>query len=124
MSRLRLLELGMVAMAILMPACSQSLPETRTITIVNETDYDMEVHVSDAIGEAWLPLAVIGAHSDRSVEQVNDQGDVWMFRFFHWGDSIAELSINRDELQRNDWRIEVPLVVEQRLEQLGRPVSE
>jgi hypothetical protein len=54
---------------------------------------------------------------------VIDQGEVWIFRFRHWGDPIRELSLTRAELERNGWRLEVPDEVEERLQELGRPSS-
>jgi hypothetical protein len=104
-------------------ACSGPPPTVDRITIVNPTGYDLDVEVAGPEGGGWLPLSIAEARSERVAEEVIDQGEVWMFRFLHWGDSVAELSLTRAGLVRDGWRVEVPEEVEERLRQLGRPPS-
>jgi hypothetical protein len=105
-------------------SCSGPPPTVERITISNPTGYDLDVQVSDANREGWLPTGIVEAGSEQVSEHVIDQGGVWNFRFLHWGDPVGELELTRAELERNGWRLEVPAQVEERLRQLGRPLSE
>jgi hypothetical protein len=104
-------------------ACSGPPSTVDRITIANRTDYDLDVDVAGRNREGWLPVAVAEARSEDVVQGVIDQGEVWIFRFLHWGDLVGELSLARAELERSGWRVEVPEQVEERLQQLGRPPS-
>jgi hypothetical protein len=104
-------------------ACAGPPPRVDRITIVNPTGYDLDVDVAGPERGGWLPVAIVEANSEDAAEEVIDQGEVWVFRFLHWGDSVGELSITRAELVGDGWRVEVPEEVEERLQQLGRPPS-
>jgi hypothetical protein len=93
------------------------------IIIANRTDYDLDVDVTGRDREGWLPVAIAEARSEDDVQDVIDQGEVWIFRFLHWGDPVGELSLTRAELEQDGWRVEVPEEVEERLHELGRPPS-
>jgi hypothetical protein len=104
-------------------ACSGPPSTVDRIAIVNPTAYDLDVDVAGPERDGWLPVAIAEARSERVAEEVIDQGQVWMFRFLHWGDPVGELSLTRAELEETGWRVEVPGEVEERLRQLGRPPS-
>jgi hypothetical protein len=93
------------------------------ITVTNPTGYDLDVEVTGRDREGWLPVAIVEARTEDVAQEVIDQGEVWIFRFRHWGDPVGELRLSRAELERNGWRVEVPAEIEERLEQLGRPKS-
>lgn len=114
---------SLVLLALLVAACSGRPPTVDRITIANPTGYHLDVHVSQD-RRGWLPMAVVEARSEDVTQEVIDQGEVWIFRFLHWGDPVGELSLTREALQQNGWRVEVPGEVEERLQQLGRPPSE
>lgn len=105
-------------------ACSGPPPMVERITIANPTGYDLDVHVTGRDRDGWLPVVIVEARSEELAQEVIDRGEVWIFRFLHWGDPVRELSLTRAELERNGWRVEVPAEVGERLEQLGRPTSE
>jgi hypothetical protein len=113
---------SLVLLALVVTACSGRPPTVDRITIANPTDYELDVEVTQD-REGWLPLAVVEARSERFVQEVIDQGEVWIFRFLHWGDPVGELAVTRGALARNGWRVEVPGEVQERLQQLGRPPS-
>ena len=113
----------MAAVLRLLSACTGPAPAVEEVTIVNETAYDVEVEVGTAEGDVWLPLARVEARSTGSAREVIDQGDVWVFRFRHWGEPVEEMSLTREGLQGEGWRIEVPETVAERLEDLGRPTD-
>lgn len=104
-------------------ACSGPPPRVDRITIVNPTGYDLDVDVAGPERASWLPVAIVEARSERVAEEVIDQGQMWVFRFRHWGDPVGELSLARAELEVAGWRVEVPGEVEERLQGLQRPPS-
>jgi hypothetical protein len=104
-------------------ACSGPPPRVDRITIVNQTAYDLDVDVAGQERGSWLPVAIAEAGSERVTEEVIDQGEMWVFRFMHWGDPVGELSLTRAELEGAGRRVEVPGEVEERLQQLQRPPS-
>jgi hypothetical protein len=115
---------GLVLVMVLwVAACAGPPQRVDRITIVNPTGYDLDVDVAGPERGGWLPVAIVEANSEDAAEEVIDQGEVWVFRFLHWGDSVGELSITRAELVGDGWRVEVPEEVEERLQQLGRPPS-
>jgi hypothetical protein len=114
---------SLVALALLVASCSGLPPTVDRITISNPTAYDIDVEVTDRDRDGWLPMAIVQARSEHVAQDVIDQGEVWIFRFLHWGDPVGEFSPTRAELERNGWRVEVPAEVEERLQQLGRPMS-
>jgi hypothetical protein len=104
-------------------ACSAPPPTVERITIVNTTGYDFDVEVAGPERGGWLPVAIAEAGSENVAEAVIDQGEVWVFRFLHWGDPVGELSLTRAELVSGGWQVEVPEELEGRLRLLGRPPS-
>ena len=109
--------------AAVLASCSGPPPIVERVTINNNTGYDLDVQLSGPDGEGWLPAGIVEAGSERTSEQVVDQGEVWTFRFLHWGDNVGELSISRSELESNGWQVAVPLEVEERLRELERPTT-
>lgn len=112
-----------VATLLWLAACSGPPPTVDRITIVNTTGYDLDVDVAGRERGSWLPVSIAEAGSEDVAEQVTDQGEVWIFRFLHWGEPVGELSLTRAELEQDGWRVEVPEEVEERLRELGRPPS-
>jgi hypothetical protein len=115
---------GLVVLALLAASCSGPPPTVERITITNPTAYDLDVDVTGPGTEGRLPIAIVEAGTEQVAQEVIDQGEVWIFRFRHWGDVVGELRLTRAELERNAWRVEVPAEVGERLEQLGRSTSE
>jgi hypothetical protein len=115
---------GLVVLALLGASCSGSPHTVERISIDNPTAYDLDVDVTGGDRDGWLPLAIIEAQSEDVAQDVVDQGEVWIFRFMHFGDPVGELRLTRAELAEDGWRVEVPSEVEDRLQQLGRPTSE
>lgn len=114
---------GVVLLLLWLAACWGSPQTVDRITIVNSTGYDFDVDVAGPEQGSWLPVAIAEAESEKLSEEVIDQGEVWVFRFSHWGDPVGELSLTRTRLVQEGWRVEVPEEIEERLRQLGRPAS-
>jgi hypothetical protein len=91
------------------------------LRIVNDTEYSANVDVTSKERDGWLKLTVVEPQSTTTVEEVIDQGEVWILRFDYVGKYEGEVEISRRELARNDWTIEVPQSFEQRLRDLDVP---
>jgi hypothetical protein len=77
------------------------------VVIDNPTDFTANVDVTGGERDGWLALGTADPHSERTVEQVLDQGSTWSFRFSYSGyEEVVELS--RAELERSGWRVQVP----------------
>jgi hypothetical protein len=113
---------GLLVLGVLLTSCS-SPPTVGRITIANRTDYNLDTEVTGRDRESWLPLAIVEARSEAVVQEVIDQGETWIFRFVHRGRPVGEVSLTRAELERSDWRVEVPEQIQQRFQQPGSPPS-
>ena len=112
-----------LTVALLLSACAGAAPTIEEVTIVNGTDYDLEVEIAGQDGDGWLPLARVGAGTEGSAREVIDQGDAWVFRFRHWGEQVGEVTFTRGGLEEIGWSVEVPAEIAERLEDLGRPTD-
>ncbi len=118
---MRFLHLTVASVVVLLGSCSGPSPTVAEVMIVNGTPFDLDVEVNGGDRGSWLPVAIAEAGSTAAAQEVIDQGEVWIFRFRHWGDPVGELSLTRDELERSGWKVKVPERVSQRLLDLGRP---
>jgi hypothetical protein len=85
------------------------------VSVVNGTGYDLDVDVTGASRDGWLPLSVGTGGTTTATRDVIDMGDTWVFRFSREGVSGGELEVSRDELARNGWKVAVPDRVAQEL---------
>lgn len=107
-----------IGLVILGASCAGEQPIDR-LTIVNETPYDVEVQVTDAEKESWLTLGRAEHESSTVNDLVTDMGPTWVFRFHYGGRTVGEVTIDREELARARWRLEVPSAVAERMRELG-----
>jgi hypothetical protein len=91
------------------------------ITFVNPTAYSLDVEVSPGTGSSWSSAGFVPKESTAVVEEIPDQGAVWVFRFDAQGHSGGEIHMIRAELQRNGWRIDIPAEIGRRLADAGAP---
>jgi hypothetical protein len=91
----------------------------RKITISNSSEFDVTVAVSSDHEQERMPLATVSHRSSVEVEDVIDQGSVWIFHFSADGREGGEVQIGRDELKRDGWRVEIPASVATRLRAEG-----
>jgi hypothetical protein len=89
------------------------------ITVVNPTDYDVNVDVRSAEGDGWLDLGTVERGREATFEEVADQGDQWLFRFSYAGTEAGELVVARDDLAGRQWTLEIPAEVGLRLQTAG-----
>jgi hypothetical protein len=110
--------LSLLMVTLFVGACS-NVSFIEEITFSNETDYPAKVEVSGASRQGWLNLTIAQRDRETTVQEVIDQGDVWVFRFDYAGKHEEELEISRAELVRADWKVEVPQSFGDALRRLG-----
>lgn len=106
-----------VALLVSVAACTSGGGTIESLTVVNRTAYDVEVSVTSADRDGWRLLGRVSAGERAVDEQVEDIGDVWIFRFEYGGEPVIDdLRVDRAELEGDEWTVEVPREVEERLQ--------
>ena len=105
--------------AVLFAGACSNVSFVDEITVVNETAYPVDVEVSDESRQRWLNLTTAQRDQETAVQEVIDQGAVWVFRFGYAGTHEEEIEIRRSELVRDGWTVEVPESLGEALERLG-----
>ncbi len=75
------------------------------ITVVNESDVDLDIAVRGRDASGWLDLGSVGPRSSLAVSEVVDQGELWIVRFTHRDEVYGELQVARTQLKSNRGRI-------------------
>jgi hypothetical protein len=107
-----------IGLFVLAASCAGDEPIDR-LTIVNRTRYDLEVKLSDVKKESWLILGRTNHGSSTVDEMVTDVGPTWVFRFHYAGRDVGEVTVDRDELRRARWSLEVPSEIADRMQEFG-----
>jgi hypothetical protein len=89
------------------------------VSVSNASGYDLNVDVTGAERDGWLPISVAIGGSTTTTNDVIDQRDTWIFRFAYAGHAAGELSMSRADLAKRGWRIVVPADVAARLRAAG-----
>ena len=92
------------------------------VTVINPTSYDLLIEVSDGHGDGWLTLGVAESENSTNIGEVYDRGRQWTFRFIAQTMNGGRLTITRAELQRTNWRVEIPAAVGDTLSEAGAPL--
>ena len=111
---------GVSAAILALGACS-SVAFVDELSIVNRTEYSANVQVTGGDRGGWLRLNTLKPNSTTVIEDVIDQGEVWIFRFEYLGRFQVEVEESSEELAQRDWSIEVPDSFEQGLRDMGVP---
>jgi hypothetical protein len=91
------------------------------LTFENHTAYAIDIDVSPGTGTGWTSAGSVRQQSTGDVNEVIDQGDVWLFRFDSQGESGGQIRLTRSELESSGWRVVIPDEVGTRLAQAGAP---
>ena len=109
-----------LATVLLITSCSTSGGAIERLVITNRTSYDLEIAVTDARREGWVPLGRTLRGETSTHEMVADLGDIWIFRFEYAARVLGgELRVGREQLEADDWEVVVPDRVEDRLRAEG-----
>ena len=94
-------------------------PSYRSLTVENPSPYTINIDVTSAKRDGWFDVGSVRRENRRTFEQTPDPGDQWVFRFSYGGVDAGELTVSRDQLARDGWRIVVPAEAAERLRQAG-----
>ena len=86
------------------------------VTVDNPSALDVNVSVRPADGHDRLILATVAPTTTATNADVLDQGEEWVFSFSSGGIEGGTLRVSRAKLAADDWRVEVPDSVIQRLQ--------
>jgi hypothetical protein len=95
----------------------------RRVVLVNPTPYELNVEVSGGDRAGWMPVTSAARSSASTAEEIADVGTRWVFRFSGQGAAGGDVSIPRAQLERSQWRVEIPAAVGERLRAAGAPPS-
>jgi hypothetical protein len=93
------------------------------LTMVNPTPYQVEVDVTGEDRDGWLSLGGLRRESTKSMYEVIDQGDSWIFRFGYGGQAGGETRLTGAQLRADRWHVRIPPEVGDRLRAAGMPPS-
>ncbi|MGH9246746.1 MAG: hypothetical protein ACRD29_21030 [Acidimicrobiales bacterium] len=96
--------------AVLIPIALSVLrlpPHVGSLTIHNPHSWLAHVKITDHARDGWVGLGSIPRQSDRTFNQIPDQGDMWIISFNYAG-ANSEIQLDRSELERLDWTLTVP----------------
>jgi hypothetical protein len=112
-----------IAAFIVLSELMTSPPTIHRLTLANETPYDFDINATDKTRDGWTGIGIANAHSTKEFNDVIDQGHTWIFHFAAQGQDGGEVQISRGELARNDWHIDIPAIVAQRIRATGASPS-
>ncbi len=93
--------------------------DVAALTIDNPTVYQVNVEVSPSGQGGWLDLGAVGRERSKTVEQIADQGERWVFRFSYAGVDAGRVALSRAELAGARWTVHVPAAAGDRLRAAG-----
>lgn len=95
------------------------------LTIVNSTDYRVEVTVRGSPDGSEQRFGAMQPGSVSTRNNVLDQGSEWIFDVSHAGASVGETAVARSDLADRQWTFEIPDRVAARLDAVtGDPAEE
>ncbi len=98
-------------------------PSYRSVTVENPSPYIINIEVTGAERDGWFDVGRVRRENRQTFEHTPDPGDQWVFRFSYGGVDAGELTVSRDQLARDGWRITVPSEAAERLREAGIPES-
>jgi hypothetical protein len=110
-------------MAVAVAGSTRIPPKVDRLVIDNPHAFNVNVEVSDGRSSGVLSIGHAEDGRQMVVEEVIDQGAVWILRFSSAGVDAGEVMLRRDALERAGWRVRVPDAVPARLQAAGVPPS-
>ncbi|HEX2191827.1 MAG TPA: hypothetical protein VHH09_01415 [Acidimicrobiales bacterium] len=109
---------GLLVFLLLLGSSSEPRRVAR-LTVTNPSPYQVNLEISDSRQERWLDLGAVGRERTRTVEELPDLGEAWVFRFSSSGVDGGRLEVTRAALRDAGWKITVPAEVTARFEEAG-----
>jgi hypothetical protein len=97
----------------------QAPADVPALTVDNPTVYQLNVEVSPDGTGGWLDLGAVGRERAKTIEQIADQGQRWVFRFSYGGVDAGRVVLSRPELVTARWTVIVPAEAGERLRAAG-----
>jgi hypothetical protein len=94
-------------------------PSRVDVTVVNETPYQLRIEAAGEGDSSWFPVMVVDPRETRERTGSVDQGELWRLQFAGQGRRSGEITVSRDELEADGWRLVVPPSVVEDLERQG-----
>jgi hypothetical protein len=94
-------------------------PDTVEATVVNDTDFDVDVVVSGAGDTGLQPFGRVERNATRVQSHFIDPGDEWVVAFSYGSNPLGEVRLTAADLAGADHTIEVPPEIASRAEDLG-----
>jgi hypothetical protein len=94
-------------------------PTVKQVEFVNDSEYDLSIEVAGAAHDGWMGVVTAKAHATTTASEVSDQGPTWTFRFATQGLRGGELQLSRRDLERAQWRVEIPDRIAQKFRDAG-----
>jgi hypothetical protein len=98
---------GALVLLVVLPAIRPPVFVDR-VTVVNPQPWSVEVDVRGEERDGVVGIASVGREQTQTVEDVLDQGRLWIFEFSYGGADGGELVIGRAQLERAGWKVTVP----------------
>lgn len=89
------------------------------LTIDNPTAYQLNIELTDGGRHRWFDLGAVGPERNKTVQEVADQGEQWVFRLSYGGMDAGEVVVARSELAPTGWRVTIPVETGDRLHAAG-----
>lgn len=96
-------------------------PSFVDVTVVNRTEYSADVSTKGTPEDSALTLGYVGPQTERHFKEVIDQGETWIFNFGYTNRHEEQVSMQRSELERGGWKVEVPVSFGERLREMEVP---
>lgn len=106
-------------LALLLGSCSSST--FVDVTVVNQTEYSTDVTVKSAPSDPSLAIGYVAPETERHFKEVIDQGGTWIFTFDYINRHEEQISMERSELERAGWKVEVPESFAETLREMDVP---
>lgn len=87
------------------------VPTVDRLTVVNGTPYQLNVDLAASQRGPTFDLGAVAPERSTRIDEVADQGRLWVFRFSYGGLGAGDVVLRRSELERSGWRVTVPAEV-------------
>jgi hypothetical protein len=94
-------------------------PDRVSITIVNDSDYELTIWAAAPDDRSRTPVGIVGPRSTRDATRTIDQGSTWVFSFAGQGTDAGDHQVTREQLADDGWHLRVPSSISERLERTG-----
>lgn len=115
---------GLVGVIFMAVPMLEPPPTVNRLTIINSTDYRVEVSVRGSPDGSEQRFGAMRPDSVSTRDNVVDQGSEWIFDVSHAGASVGETVVARSDLAAREWTFEIPDRVVDRLDAASADLAE